>query len=120
MEVLEASGGYWSGGYVRESRGGKINSPSADFESANPIFEEAWPILEDLDCGSYIEFGCNAGRNLKTIYQTTPNVKLTGIDINSDAIEYLKSYFTPASIWRFFVGDMSDPSFLGQIPSQAA
>lgn len=35
---------------------------------------------------SVLEFGCNAGRNLLTIREAAPQVRLSGLDINGDAV----------------------------------
>ncbi|MEM9543298.1 MAG: pseudaminic acid biosynthesis-associated methylase [Cyanobacteria bacterium P01_E01_bin.42] len=36
------------------------------------------------------ELGCNRGHNLEAIYRLSPNFNLTGIEINSEAIDILK------------------------------
>ncbi len=37
---------------------------------------------------SVLEFGCNVGRNLESLRQRAPDLKLQGIDINADAVEF--------------------------------
>ena len=41
---------------------------------------------------SVIEFGCNVGMNLKAIDKLLPEAKLTGIEINHEAVSKLKSW----------------------------
>lgn len=38
------------------------------------------------DPSSVLEFGCNAGRNLLTIREAAPDVRLAGVDINEEAV----------------------------------
>jgi len=39
---------------------------------------------------SILEIGCNEGANLREIYKLNPKIKLTGIDINLNAVNYAK------------------------------
>jgi len=38
--------------------------------------------------GRVVEFGCNAGRNLRAIRERDPRIELVGIDVNATAVEW--------------------------------
>ncbi len=43
-------------------------------------------LVYDLQPKSVLEFGCNVGRNLAAIARALPDLRLTGIDINAEAV----------------------------------
>lgn len=55
-------------------------------------------ILENYDFSSVYEVGANSGRNLWRIRQKFPHVRLGGLDINAEAIEFAKANIPDASL----------------------
>lgn len=47
---------------------------------------------------SVLEIGCNEGANLREIHKLNPKIKLAGIDINANAVNYAKSTLPDANI----------------------
>ena len=47
--------------------------------------------LHEIEFDSVLEVGCNVGANLNQIKTHFPEVKLTGIDVNADAIKFASS-----------------------------
>ncbi|MBU0617637.1 MAG: class I SAM-dependent methyltransferase, partial [Planctomycetes bacterium] len=45
-------------------------------------------VVRDLRPRSVLEFGCNVGRNLHAIAEEFPDIRLVGIDVNQESIEW--------------------------------
>lgn len=77
---------FWAGDfgkdYIKRNNDKKIIASNISFFSK--IFKHTNNI------NSIIEFGSNIGLNLLAIQQLLPDINLSSIEINSDAIEYLK------------------------------
>lgn len=58
---------------------------------------------------SILEIGCNAGQNLKALYEFYPNTKFYGVDILEDAIEQARITLPSA---HFYIADIEEDPYL--------
>jgi len=91
----------------------KIDWRTAYFDTWNhPHRQMIIDELKHIPFTSILEFGCASGLNLYRISQEFPNVKIGGVDINSDAIELCQKImpggvFVQDSIEDVFFSDKS-------------
>jgi SAM-dependent methyltransferase len=52
----------------------------------------------DHSPATVLEFGCNVGRNLATIREQAPDVRVRGLDINADAVAEARSHQLDAEV----------------------
>jgi SAM-dependent methyltransferase len=64
--------------------------------------------IEELNVSSIFEVGCFVGRNLKYINQAYPEIKLGGLDINAESLEYARKEVPNAKLQHMSVYDMDD------------
>lgn len=110
---------YWTSGWRSDPRGA-VNHPSAYWAGGGEASytSDLVPFLESRQepLTSFLEIGCNAGRNLFHVAQHFPKASLAGIDINNEAIEFARANVPGAGGWDLRVGDLTDPSVLGAFP----
>lgn len=87
---------YGLGLYMNEQEEFWINSIARDYMLANssfnvPLAIEAWhKMLSKIDVSSlnsFLECGCNIGRNLKSLKSLAPNATAAVIEINGEALD---------------------------------
>ncbi|MBT4764892.1 methyltransferase domain-containing protein [bacterium] len=77
---------FWKGEFGNDYIGrNKLDS----IASNTVLFSEIFRKINSIN--SVLELGCNVGNNLKAINSIIPNAKLYGVEINSKAVEILKS-----------------------------
>lgn len=76
---------FWQGEFGDEyiDRNKSASLLAANLELFSQILKRTGPI------NSVLELGCNVGMNLKSLELLSPNLKISGIDINKKAIEEL-------------------------------
>ena len=77
---------FWQGEFGDEyiDRNKSASLLAANLELFSQILKRTGPI------NSVLELGCNVGMNLKSLELLSPNLKISGIDINKKAIEELQ------------------------------
>ena len=78
---------FWTDDYAEDYR-----SKNSEFD--NELGRKGWQkILEKADLveKTYLEIGCNIGRNLDQLNLLDPNLKASAIEINSKALEFVRS-----------------------------
>ena len=117
---LEHSREYWARGYKKDSRGEVVNAPESYWLEGDVEASYTVDLLDALtEVGgteSAIELGCNAGRNLHHVWRAYPEAKLTGIDINEEALAYAREHAEGANEWELRHGDLTDPHLLDHLP----
>lgn len=72
---------------------GSTEQPAAYPDNAPAYAAFVSDLIYSLRPDSVLEFGCNAGRNLDQIRRRLPNARLTGVDINPDAVKLARDLF---------------------------
>ena len=62
--------------------------------------------IEDIQFSSVFEVGCFTGRNLKYISLAFPDVKIGGLDINKEGIEFARNLLPKATLYNQSIYDM--------------
>ncbi|EAT12534.1 methyltransferase domain-containing protein [Bermanella marisrubri] len=79
---------FWKGefglGYIDRNKGEKIISSNIH------LFSNVFKNIDYID--SIVEFGCNIGLNLLAIDRLMPDVRLTGVDINENALSRVENW----------------------------
>ena len=82
------------------------------------FYEKLYEMIEATECESLLDAGCGEGFVVDYLAQRNPNLKLTGIDVSSDAIEYAKAHFgekarfRPGSVYKLPFSDKSFDTIL--------
>ena len=79
---------FWAGEFGNEYSG--RNKGDSVIASNTALFAKVLANTDNVN--SIIEFGCNVGLNLRAIRQLRPECKLTGIEINQQAVEILREW----------------------------
>lgn len=66
------------------------NYPDCEISARLALFTKIIARTSQVD--SIIELGANVGNNLKVLDQLKPNAELAAVEINSDAVRYLKDW----------------------------
>ena len=78
------------------------------------FYEKLYEMIDATESESLLDAGCGEGFVVDYLAQRNPNLKLTGIDVSAEAIEYAKAHFGERA--RFRTGSVyklpfSDKSF---------
>ena len=88
MDELSDQEKFWQGSfgtdYIDRNKSNQLLS--ANISMFSKIFNSIQSI------SSVIEFGCNVGMNLRALRRIFPDLPLTGIDINEDAIRHVNEW----------------------------
>ncbi len=114
---------YWTRGWRDDPRG-MVNSPAtywADGNEDESYTPDLIRFLKNLKrpLDSFLEIGCNAGRNLFHVGRLFPNAKLSGIEINREAIEFARAHVPGARQWDLRCGDLANPAVLEDFPDHS-
>ena len=97
---------FWTDEYAEDYR-----SKNSEFD--NELGRKGWAkILEKADLieKTYLEVGCNIGRNLDQLSLLDPELTPSAIEINSKALDYVRSRH---ALQRSFCGPAQEASFPG-------
>ncbi|MCI0440237.1 MAG: class I SAM-dependent methyltransferase [Chloroflexi bacterium] len=119
QEFLDTSKAYWREGYLNDSRGPSANSPESYFSSNAQHFRQALSIIERYKCRSFLEVGCNAGRNLQVLASLLEGASIHGVDINKEAIAYLRNTLPRSADFRLDVADVTEVSYFSKFPDKS-
>ena len=82
---------FWAGefgtNYINRNKGSKLLASNLDF------FSKA--LSQTNNINNCIEFGANIGMNLKAINLLYPNIELSAVEINKDAVKELNDLIYP-------------------------
>lgn len=116
---------YWLDSWRSDPRG-KINSPeaywakgSADCNYTRDLLAAVAEVFQQrhMNRGSFLEIGCNAGRNLYNLQLACPGSRIVGIDINRDALDFAKHHVPGAEGRDWITGDITKEDTLKLFPS---
>ncbi|NVK37108.1 MAG: pseudaminic acid biosynthesis-associated methylase [Gammaproteobacteria bacterium] len=79
---------FWAGEFGRDYIGRNQNTQL--ITSNISIFTRI--LAKTRGVNAIAEFGCNIGMNLRAINNINPNIQLTGVEINADAVSELKTW----------------------------
>jgi SAM-dependent methyltransferase len=112
---LNKSRWYWLSGYKEDPRG-PVNFPETYWESISYTPHLLNAVKNISGASSFLELGCNSGRNLYALLLQYPNAIAVGIDINPEAIKLARKMCPKA---QFFVGDITEYSLLREFPDNS-
>jgi SAM-dependent methyltransferase len=72
-------------------------------------------LLRSIGATSVLELGCNVGRNLYWIKRSVPGIRVSGLDVNPDAVAAGRDFFefSENELW------VADDSSLAHVPTDA-
>ena len=77
------------------------------------FYEKLYEMVEQTQCESLLDAGCGEGFVVDYLSRRNPDLKLTGIDVSEEAIEYAKTHFgerarfRPGSVYKLPFSDKS-------------
>ena len=87
---------FWAGefgtNYINRNKGSKLLASNLDF------FSKA--LSQTNNVNSCIEFGANIGMNLKAINLLYPNIELSAVEINKDAVKELNDLIDSKNVYN--------------------
>jgi len=96
LNFVTAEESFWAGSFGSEYI--ERNKSEELFASNVSFFKEVLKNTSDLE--NILEFGSNIGMNLKAISREYPDAKLSAVEINSDAVNYLKDILPEERIFH--------------------
>jgi len=88
--------------------------------SMSELFKNSFLIniigIQDYD--SFLDCGCGEGTNIKEVFNSFPNSKVTAFDLSPNAIEFAKSMFKDKNV-HIFQGSVLDIGLLNKFPNES-